>query len=91
MHWKLIRLREAHVLENGAMANRRGEAIGLRVSPGGYMIFDECDRVVGTITLAGRVYDPSGRLITQVERYDLSVRPIDVEPLRALELGGLFG
>lgn len=91
MHRNLIRLRGACVLKDGTMANRRGEAIGLRVSPGGYLIFDASDRVVGMITRAGRVYDASGRLVTQVERHDLTALAAEPEPLIALELGGLFG
>lgn len=87
MHWKLIRLRGASVSESGAMTNRRGEFIGLRVSPGGYLIFDESDQIVGTLTLAGRVYDRDGHLVTQVERQDLPAP----QPELALEVGGSLG
>jgi hypothetical protein len=73
MHWKLIRLRGASVRETGAMTNRRGEPTGLSVRPGGYLIFDEADRIIGTLTMVGRVYDRNGHLVTQVERHDLSV------------------
>jgi hypothetical protein len=72
MHWKLIRLRGASVRHNGTMTNRRGELIGLHVTPGGYLIRDETERVIGTLTLAGRVYDRDGYLVTQLERHDLA-------------------
>lgn len=87
MSWKLVKLCGACVLESGAIANRRGERVGLRISPGGYLIFDEADQIVGTLTMAGRVYDCAGRLVTQIERHDLSAARPDPEPLRALEVG----
>jgi hypothetical protein len=73
MYWKLIRLRGASVRHNGAVMNRRGDLIGLHVNPGGYLIRDEADRVIGTITLVGRVYDRNGALVTQVVRHDMAV------------------
>ncbi|NTW03124.1 MAG: hypothetical protein HGA19_17900 [Oscillochloris sp.] len=76
MHWKLIRLRGASVRDNGALMNRRGESIGLYVSPGGYLIRDETDHVVGTLTRAGRVYDRDGYLVTQLERHDIGVEAL---------------
>ncbi|NNJ12241.1 hypothetical protein EKD04_018080 [Chloroflexales bacterium ZM16-3] len=87
MHWMLIRLRGACVLENGTMTNRRGELIGLHISPGGYMIFDETDQIVGTITMAGRVYDQNGHMVTQIERHDLSAARSDPATELALEVG----
>lgn len=74
MHWKLIRLRGASVRETGTMTNRRGEPTGLHVQPGGYMIFDEADRIVGTLSMVGRVYDRDGFMVTQVERHDMTVK-----------------
>ncbi|MBX0330357.1 hypothetical protein K2Z83_22090 [Oscillochloris sp. ZM17-4] len=89
MHSKLIRLRGAYVLETGEIASRRGKPLGLHVSPGGYMILDEADRVIGTLTLAGRVYDRDGALVTQLERHDLRAQPTERD--LAYELGGTLG
>jgi hypothetical protein len=89
MHWKLIRLRGASVQETGAMTNRQGDPTGLRVSPGGYLIFDETSRVIGTLSLVGRVYDRDGYLVTQVERHDLIAYREDRESALALVVGGL--
>lgn len=86
MQWKLIRLRGASVGENGELTNRRGEAIGMRVTPDGYLIFDDGDQIVGTLTLAGRVYDRNGHLVTQVDRHDLDL--LDRANELACEIGG---
>ena len=71
MHWKLVQLRGASVRETGMLTNRRGEPTGLYVKPGGYIIFDETDRSIGTLTMAGRVYDRDGFMVTQIERHDM--------------------
>lgn len=75
MYGKLIRLRGANVRETGMMTNRRGEPTGFRVKPGGYMIFDETDRIIGTLTMVGRVYDRDGFMVTQIERHDMAAKP----------------
>lgn len=91
MHTKLIRLQGGIVCENGLMTNHRGEVLGLRVSPGGYLIYDDADEIVGTLTLVGRVYTCEGTLVTQVQRYDM-ITPdpdiADLEHVLAREVGG---
>lgn len=58
------------VRPDGTLIDQGGQPTGLHVNPGGYIIVDMSGQMVGTLSMAGRVYDGAGNLMSQVERRD---------------------
>lgn len=72
------------VRPDGSLVDRDGQATGLRVIPGGYIIIDITGHAVGTLTMVGRIYNSAGHLVAQVERHDMLPEAGRDRPLRPL-------
>ncbi|PDW03415.1 hypothetical protein [Candidatus Viridilinea mediisalina] len=64
----------ATVEATGCILDAEGQATGWWVSDDGRTLVDIHHRVVGTITLRGRVYDQRGQFMADVVRYDYILR-----------------
>ncbi|RRR69904.1 MAG: hypothetical protein EI684_14450 [Candidatus Viridilinea halotolerans] len=67
-------LQGASVEETGCILNRHGQATGWWVGDDGETIVDIRHRLVGKITLTGRIYDHRGQYLTDVVRNDQILR-----------------
>ncbi|PDW02393.1 hypothetical protein [Candidatus Viridilinea mediisalina] len=74
MHMNKPDLHGAIVEETGCILNRHGQATGWWVSDDGETIVDIRQRLVGKITLTGRVFDQRGLYLADVVRHDQIVR-----------------
>ena len=74
MRRRLARLDGATVRPDGTFVDKSGKPTDLYVSPGGYLIFDASGQTIGTLSLAGRIYDGRGSLVSRVNRLDRLTR-----------------
>lgn len=70
MQTRTIELQGGSVEATGCILDRTGKTLGWWVSEDGRTLVDVHNRVVGTITQAGRVYDQRGHFIANLVRYD---------------------
>ncbi|NTU85945.1 MAG: hypothetical protein HGA45_42560 [Chloroflexales bacterium] len=70
MRRRLVSLDGATVRPDGKLIDQTGRPTGLSVSPGGFLIFNTAGQRIGTLSMAGRVYDGGGNLVTRVTRLD---------------------
>lgn len=60
----------ASIRPDGHLVDHRGRPTGLHITRGGHELIDGSGRVIGSVTLAGAVYDSDGLLIARVRRLD---------------------
>jgi hypothetical protein len=70
MQLQIHKLNGGSVEATGCLLNCEGVAMGWWVSEDGRTLVNVHNRIVGTITQAGRVYDQRGHFIADLVRHD---------------------